>query len=202
MRKALLAAGVLGALALVAAVIAGYLQARDSDRATQTASQPLSLAAVARPIAGAPPALARLRARVNGLDPGGAKALDAQLRALRGHPVVVNLWASWCDPCRYELPFLQRQAVKRGAQVAFLGVNSGDNREDARELSARFPMPYPSIEDPRQSVAGRFGARGLPVTAFYDARGKLVLVHQGVFASEAKLAEEIERYAIGGRAGS
>ena len=40
----------------------------------------------------------------------------------------MNLWASWCDPCRYELPFLQRQAVKRGAQVAFLGVNSGDDR--------------------------------------------------------------------------
>ena len=109
----------------------------------------------------------------------------------------MNLWASWCDPCRYELPFLQRQAVKRGAQVAFLGVNSGDDPDSARELSAEFPMPYPSVEDPRQAVAGRYGARGLPVTAFYDARGKLALVHQGVFASEAKLAAEIDRYALG-----
>ena len=109
----------------------------------------------------------------------------------------MNLWASWCDPCRYELPFLQRQAVKRGAQVAFLGVNSGDNPDSARKLSAEFPMPYPSVEDPRQAVAGRYGARGLPVTAFYDARGKLALVHQGVFASEAKLAAEIDRYALG-----
>lgn len=199
MRKVLLA---VAALVLVAAIVAGVLQTRDSDRVTGSAPEPLSLAEVTRPVAGAPPALARLRARVNELDGGGAKALDAQLRALRGHPVVVNLWASWCDPCRYELPFLQRQAVKRGARVAFLGVNSGDNRDAARALSARFPMPYPSFEDPRQSVAGRFGARGLPATAFYDARGKLVLVHQGVFASEAKLAEEIERYAIGTRAPS
>ena len=84
------------------------------------------------------------------------------------------MWASWCEPCLFELPFLQRQAVERGAQVAFLGVNSGDNSADARKLAARFPMPYPSFEDPRQNVAGRYGALGLPATAFYDARGKLV----------------------------
>ena len=194
MRKALIA---IAALAVAAAVAAGVLQTRGSDRATQAAPQPLSHAEVARPVAGAPPALAALRARVNELVPGGVRALDAQLRALRGHPVVVNLWASWCDPCRYELPFLQRQALARAARVAFLGVNSGDNRDDARRLSTRFPMPYPSIEDPRQAVAGRYGARGLPATAFYDTRGKLVLVHQGVFASEAKLAAAIERYALG-----
>jgi cytochrome c biogenesis protein CcmG/thiol:disulfide interchange protein DsbE len=195
MRKTLIA---IAALAVAAAVIVGVLQTRDSDRATGGAPEPLSRAEVSRPVAGAPPALARLRARVSELTPGGTRALDAQLRALRGHPVVVNLWASWCDPCRYELPFFQRQAVARAADVAFLGVNSGDNRDDARRLSARFPMPYPSIEDPRQAVAGRYGARGLPATAFYDARGRLVLVHQGAFPSEAKLAAAIGRYAAAG----
>ena len=58
-------------------------------------------------------------------------------------------------------------------------------------------MPYPSFEDPRQALAGRYGARGLPATAFYDARGKRVLVHQGRFSSEAQLAAEIDRYALG-----
>lgn len=198
MRKAIVA---IAAVAVIAAVVAGYLQTRNSDRATNAAPEPLTLAQVSRPVAGAPPALAALRRRVNALEHGGAKALDAQLRALRGHPVVVNLWASWCDPCRFELPFFQRQAVRRGAQVAFLGVNSGDNSDGARELSARFPMPYPSFEDPRQAVAARYGAAGLPATAFYDARGKLVLVHQGIVSSEAKLSEEIERYALGGRSG-
>ncbi|HWI09644.1 MAG TPA: TlpA disulfide reductase family protein [Solirubrobacteraceae bacterium] len=195
MRKLLIA---IGAVALTAAVIAGIVQTRGSDRATGEAPQPLTLAEVSRPLTKAPPELAALRSRANELAGGGAQALDAQLRRLRGHPVVVNLWASWCDPCRYELPFLQRQALEHGERVAFLGVNSGDNRADALRLSARIPMPYPSFEDPRQTVAGRYGAAGLPATAFYDASGKLELVHQGVFPTEAKLAAAIERYALGG----
>jgi thiol-disulfide isomerase/thioredoxin len=194
MRKALIA---IGALVLTAAVVVGILQAGDSEQVTTDAREPLTRAQVARPIAGAPPELRALHRRINELSGGGAGALDAQLRKLRGHPVVVNLWASWCGPCRRELPFLQRQAVKHRAGVAFLGINSGDNRDDARELSARFPMPYPSFEDPRQNVAGRYKALGLPATAFYDARGKLVIVHQGEYRSEAKLAAQIERYALG-----
>jgi thiol-disulfide isomerase/thioredoxin len=196
MRKPLL---IVACLVVAAAIVIGVVQAGDNGRTiTSTAApKPLSRAAVVAPLAAAPPVLAALHARVNELHAGGSKALDAQLQALRGHPVVVNLWASWCDPCRYELPFLQREAVKRGAQVAFLGVNSGDEQTAARKLSARFPMPYPSFEDPRQAVAGRYGVRGLPATAFYDARGKLVLVHQGEFTSEAQLSDEIARYAVG-----
>jgi thiol-disulfide isomerase/thioredoxin len=194
MRNALL---VLAAVALVIAVVIGANQAGDSDLGAGAAARPLSLAEVSRPLARAPASLAALRASVNELRPGGKAALDAQLRALRGHPVVVNLWASWCGPCRHELPFFQRQAVKRGAGVAFLGVNSNDNRTDARKLSARYPMPYPSFVDPRLAVAGEYGAHGLPVTAFYDARGTRVLVHQGGFASETRLAAEIDRYALG-----
>jgi cytochrome c biogenesis protein CcmG/thiol:disulfide interchange protein DsbE len=193
MRKVLIA---IGALVVTAAVVAGVIQAGGSDVASNTARQPLTRAQVSQPVAGAPPELAALRRRVNELVGGAATALDAQLRALRGYPVVVNLWASWCEPCLRELPFLQRQAVKRGATVAFLGVNSGDNRADARRLSARFPMPYPSFEDPRQRVAGRYRTLGLPATAFYDSRGRLQIVHQGEYRSEDKLAQEIERYAL------
>jgi thiol-disulfide isomerase/thioredoxin len=195
MRKVIFA---VGALAVTAAVLVGILQTRNSDRATNAAPQPLTLAQVSRPVAGAPPALAALHRRVNELEGGGAKALDAQLRALRGHPVVVNLWASWCAPCRFELPFLQREAVRRGARVAFLGINVNDERGAAREMAARFPMPYPSFEDPRSNLSARYRSRGLPTTAFYDARGKLVIVHQGVFPSEAQLAEAIDRYAVRG----
>jgi cytochrome c biogenesis protein CcmG, thiol:disulfide interchange protein DsbE len=195
MRKVLLT---LGAIALVVAVVIGANQAGDTESAAGEPPKALTLAEVSRPLAARAPApLAALHARVNDLQPGGERALQAHLRELRGHPVVVNLWASWCEPCRYELPFFQRQAVKRGARVAFLGVNSGDSRNAARELSARFPMPYPSIEDPRQALTNRYGAVGLPATAFYDARGKRVLVHQGRFSSEAQLAAEIDRYALG-----
>ncbi len=193
MRNALIA---IAALVVTAAVVAGIVQAGASDGATSAPPEPLTLAEVSRPVAGAPPELAALRRRVNELAGGGKQALDAQLRALRGHPVVVNVWASWCEPCLHELPFLQRQAVERGAQVAFLGVNSGDNSADARRMGARFPMPYPSFEDPRQNVVGRYRALGLPVTAFYDARGNLVTVHQGGYRTEAELSADIERYAL------
>jgi thiol-disulfide isomerase/thioredoxin len=194
-RKALL---VIVLVAVAAAIVVGVQQTRNSDRAPQAVVEPLSRAEVSKPIPGAPAELAALRLRVNVLRPGGATAFDAQMRALRGHPVVVNLWASWCDPCRFELPFLQREAVRRGARVAFLGINVNDERGAAREMAARFPMPYPSFEDPRSNLAARYRSRGLPTTAFYDARGKLVIVHQGVFPSEAKLAEAIDRYALRG----
>jgi cytochrome c biogenesis protein CcmG/thiol:disulfide interchange protein DsbE len=181
------------ALAVVAAIAVGILQTGGDH-----ASQALSLAAVSKPVAGTPPALAALRSRVNDLRAGGTKAFDAQLRGLRGHPVVVNMWASWCAPCQFELPFLQREAVRRAARVAFLGINVADERGAARQMAARYPMPYPSFEDPRSNLSARYHSRGLPTTAFYDARGKLVIVHQGVFPSRAKLAAAIDRYAVRG----
>jgi cytochrome c biogenesis protein CcmG/thiol:disulfide interchange protein DsbE len=192
MRKILLW---LGALVLTAAVVVGIVQAGGSDRAPKQSSGALSLADVSKPLSGAPPELAALHRRVNELDHGGAKAFDAQLRALRGHPVVVNMWASWCEPCRFELPFLQREALARGTQVAFLGINVNDAEDAAKQRAAQFPMPYPSFEDPRSNLFARFKARGLPTTAFYDSKGKLVIVHQGVFPTQAKLAEAIDRYA-------
>jgi cytochrome c biogenesis protein CcmG/thiol:disulfide interchange protein DsbE len=189
-RKALAA---ICALAVVAAIVVGVLQTGGDH-----AAEPLSLAEVSKPVAGTPPELAALRTRVNDLRPGGTKAFDAQLRALRGHPVVVNMWASWCAPCQFELPFLQREAVQRAARVAFLGINVADERGAARQMAARYPMPYPSFEDPRSNLSARYRSRGLPTTAFYDARGKLVIVHQGVFPSRAELAAAIDRYAVRG----
>ncbi len=194
-RAALIA---LCSLVLVTAVIAGARQAKDSAGATDAPLRPLTREQVSAPIAGAPPRLAALRRRVNELDDGATKAFDAQLRALRGYPVVVNMWASWCEPCRRELPLFQREAVKRGATVAFLGVNVEDARDAALKLAARYPLPYPSFSDPRYNItAGRFAARGLPVTAFYDAKGKRVAVRQGEFPNQAALSEAIERYALG-----
>jgi cytochrome c biogenesis protein CcmG/thiol:disulfide interchange protein DsbE len=189
-----MAAIALCTLALTAAVVVGARQARDSANASPAA--PLTLSEVSKPAIGAPPRLSALRRRVNALEDGDRKAFDAQLRALRGHPVVVNMWASWCDPCRRELPLFQRQALKRGARVAFLGVNVTDDRDDALKLLTAVPMPYPSFEDPRSNIAtGLYRARVFPTTAFYDARGTLTR-HQGEFASEAKLSDAIERYAL------
>jgi cytochrome c biogenesis protein CcmG, thiol:disulfide interchange protein DsbE len=147
-------------------------------------------------LAGSPPALRALHGQSNRLLGGGAEAFRARLRTLRGHPVVVNKWASWCGPCRSEFPFFQRLSTRFGNRVAFLGVNSNDNDGDARSFLRRYPVSYPSYSDPGQKVAKVFGATlAFPTTAFYRASGRLSFVHQGAYATEAKLREDIARYA-------
>jgi thiol-disulfide isomerase/thioredoxin len=144
---------------------------------------------------GAPAALAGLYAEPSELLGGGRDAFEKRLAGLRGHPVVVNAWASWCGPCRFEFPFFQRQAVARGKRVAFLGVNSQDNRKEAAGFLEEYPLPFPSYEDPDGDVTRELRVVGLPATAYYDRKGKLAYLHQGGYASEDKLAQDIERYA-------
>ena len=147
-------------------------------------------------LTGSPPALRALHAQSNLLLGGGPAAFRARLRELRGHPVVVNKWASWCGPCRSEFPFFQRLSARLGRRVAFLGVDSNDSDADARSFLRRYPVSYPSYGDPDQKVARVFNATvAFPATAFYDARGRLAYVHQGAYATEAKLREDITRYA-------
>jgi cytochrome c biogenesis protein CcmG/thiol:disulfide interchange protein DsbE len=107
---------------------------------------------------------------------GGALA-DGKVSVseLRGIPVVLNLWASWCTPCREESPRLRegwKQLGPRG--VAFLGLNIQDLRGDARAFSEEFGLTYPSVRDARRGVADDYGATGIPETFFVDARGRVV----------------------------
>lgn len=147
-------------------------------------------------LAGAPAPLAALHAQANELLDGGPKAFERRLAQLEGHPVVVNKWASWCDPCRRELPHFQRQALKHGKRVAFLGVDANDNDGDAREFLEKFPVSYPSYKDPHLKVSAVFnGVAAFPTTAFYDSDGELAYVKQGVYLEEKDLVEDIERYA-------
>jgi cytochrome c biogenesis protein CcmG/thiol:disulfide interchange protein DsbE len=127
---------------------------------------------------------------------GGVQAFKAEIGELHGQPVVVNKWASWCSPCRAEFPHLRRQAVKRRGKVAFLGVNSNDNDAAAREFLQENPVPFRSFKDPDSKIASEMkAAQAFPATAFYDRRGRLEYVRQGVYSTEAQLAEDIERYA-------
>jgi cytochrome c biogenesis protein CcmG, thiol:disulfide interchange protein DsbE len=142
-----------------------------------------------------PPSATANAAPVRFLD-GGREAFEARIAEERGSPVVVNKWASWCGPCRYEFPFFNRQAKKRRGEVVFLGVNSNDNDDNAEEFLRENPVPFPHFRDPDLEVAASFnGVQAFPTTAFYDKRGELAFVHQGGYASEKKLAEDIDRYA-------
>jgi thiol-disulfide isomerase/thioredoxin len=146
-------------------------------------------------VRGLPRELAKLRRQGSRLLGGGPGAFSERLEDLRGHPVVVNKWASWCPPCRAEFPFLRAQAARRAREVAFIGVNSSDSRPAAEAFLRRFPPGYPSYEDPDLEVAQLFnGVAGFPTTAFYDSSGQLVYVKQGGYATEQKLAEDIDRY--------
>ncbi|MEA2398049.1 MAG: cytochrome c biosis protein CcmG, thiol:disulfide interchange protein DsbE [Thermoleophilaceae bacterium] len=152
----------------------------------------------ARALAGSPAPLRSLHQQAARLLDGGPAAFKARLASLQGHPVVVNKWASWCGPCRSEFPFFQRLAVDLGRRVGFLGVNSSDSAGDAARFLRKYPVRYPSYNDPHQKVAAVFGAiLAFPTTAFYDAGGKLAFVHQGAYATAAKLRQDIARYAGG-----
>ena len=142
--------------------------------------------------------LSALDGQANQLLGGGTTAFEKQVGALRGHPIVVNQWASWCGPCRFEFPFLASLARRYRGRVAFLGVDAQDNKGDAETFLRQHPLPYPSYFDLAASVARTFkGGLAWPTTAFYDARGRLVKTHPGAYATQAKLDEDIRRYALG-----
>ncbi|HYW05571.1 MAG TPA: TlpA disulfide reductase family protein, partial [Longimicrobium sp.] len=123
---------------------------------------------------------------------------ERRIAGLKGTPIVVNKWASWCGPCRAEFPYFQSAAGRLGKRVAFLGLNAGDNRENALRFLGRFPLPYPSLEDPDERAAFALGASSnFPITLFYDAAGKQTFAHQGGYATEDALVRDIERHALG-----
>jgi thiol-disulfide isomerase/thioredoxin len=187
-------------LGLVAIVVIGLTQKQGDNAKPKPAT--ISAAEQARQLAGAPAQLAALHTQANQLLPGSKAAFEARLKELKGHPVVVNGWASWCGPCRYEFPFLQRASVALGKQVAFVGLDSEDNAGDAKAFMAKFPVSYPSYEDPHDAIAQnlRPAPRGLPYMLFYDRAGRLQFVHQGGYASQEALETDIERYAVRGDA--
>src|SRR5256714_9759243 len=142
--------------------------------------------------------LAALEAQANRLLGGGTAAFQKQVRALHGHPIVVNQWASWCGPCRFEFPFFQRLAARYRGRIAFLGVDAQDNKGDAQAFLKQRPLPYPSYFHLNATHAPTFkGGLAWPTTAVYDARGQLTHTHPGAYPTHAKLDEDIRRYALG-----
>lgn len=156
----------------------------------------------ARALAGSPAPLAALHRQAGELLPGGKDAYEARIRALRGYPAVVNVWASWCGPCRFEFKRFQEAAARYGKRVAFLGIDSEDSDDAAATFLEEAPVPYPSYTDPGKDVAESIGASlGFPDTAFYDRQGDLVHLRQGPYAEQSELRADIERFALGGAGG-
>ncbi len=150
------------------------------ERSTVTSSSPALLASGGTD---------SLPATVAALPPTDVEAFRALLDDLRGTPVVVNLWASWCEPCEREMPILA-QAARAHPDVQFLGVDTLDAREGAEEFIAEFGVPFPSLFDPDGAIRTDLDSFGLPVTVFFDARGNQVGKVDGEI-SQAALDEHL-----------
>jgi len=153
----------------------------------------------AKALAGAPPPLAALYEQANQLLPGGTDAYEARIAALRGHPVVVNFWASWCGPCRFEFPMFQQLSARYGKRVAFLAVDSEDDEAEARRFLEEDPVPYPSYSDPDKDLGESVGVTGFPDTAFYDRDGDLCFLKQGQYSEQGDLEADLRTYALSGK---
>lgn len=153
----------------------------------------------AKALAGSPPPLAAIHKQANDLLPGGQGAFEKRLAQLRGYPVVVNVWASWCGPCREEFPVLQQLSARYGKRVAFLGINSEDSSDAAATFLREEPLSYPSYVDPHKGTLESLGGLGgFPDTAFYDKSGKLLYLKQGPYRSDSELEADVRHYALQG----
>ncbi|HET8592863.1 MAG TPA: TlpA disulfide reductase family protein [Solirubrobacterales bacterium] len=184
------------ALAL-AAVLATAVGGCGGDTGEGNPDSRLSVGEATAALEGAPAPLAAIRSQANELLDGGTDAFERRIAELRGFPVVVNKWASWCGPCRFEFPWFQTAAQRRGGEIAFLGVDSQDSESAAERFLGELPLPYPSYSDPDLEIAQELGGppQAFPATAFYDRSGELVFTHPGVYGDEEDLIADIERHA-------
>ena len=98
---------------------------------------------------------------------------------LGGHPVLVNLWASWCGPCKQEMPSLQTAYRTLGRQISFLGVDTKDDVNSASDFLAAISVHYPQVVDDNGDLLHKIGGSGLPVTVVLDVTGRAVYSHRG-----------------------
>jgi len=103
-------------------------------------------------------------------------------------PAIVNLWASWCGPCRTELPAFQRFANAVGDRVLVLGVDTDDTRDAGAGLLHDAKVSFPNLSDPKRRLMSAVGRGALPVTLFVDADGGVRYVYNDVALDDAGLA--------------
>ncbi len=145
-------------------------------------------------LASSPPALEQLHRQAGQLL-GSEPALAARLRSLRGYPVVLNVWASWCGPCRSEFPMLANASVTYGRRVAFLGADTEDQATNARSFLADHRVAYPSYQASTEALSSLAAFEGVPTTMFFDRSGNLVHLHLGQYDAQGTLDRDIESYA-------
>jgi thiol-disulfide isomerase/thioredoxin len=128
---------------------------------------------------------------VGNIDPGSPETLESKLRAFRGKPAVVNFWATWCEPCKNEMPRIVAAARKYKGRVHFLGVDVEDDTQAAARFAKRYNMPFRSIADTNGAIRRDASVVGLPETQFYSADGDLSFAHKGEIEAQ-ELEDKID----------
>jgi cytochrome c biogenesis protein CcmG, thiol:disulfide interchange protein DsbE len=117
---------------------------------------------------------------------------DIRLADLRG-PLVLNVWAQWCGPCREEAPYLAEFAKKAAGKVQLLGIDYDDPRPElAVKFAVEHKLDYPHVVDPDKSTQRALKIGGPPLTAFIDKDGAVVYVHRGVITSQQQLDQLVK----------
>jgi cytochrome c biogenesis protein CcmG, thiol:disulfide interchange protein DsbE len=122
---------------------------------------------------------------------------ELSLEELRGRPVVLNFWASWCIPCRDEAPILAASARAHAGEVRFVGVNVQDLRSDALAFLREFQVPYVSVRDKDNRAYRAYGLTGVPETYYLDASSRIV-AHSPGAVSQRTLERDIALAIEGG----
>ncbi|WP_320067755.1 TlpA family protein disulfide reductase [Micromonospora sp. RTGN7] len=115
------------------------------------------------------------------------------LRAVRG-PAVVNLWASWCPPCRKELPVFQRLSERAADRLQVVGVNTRDGRDAAQSIGEDFGIRFPVLFDQGESLRRGLNRNAIPLTVFVDADGRVRHVDTSGALDDARLAELVREH--------
>lgn len=150
-------------------------------------------------IADCPASDAAVPARPDGLPELTLDCLGAdsrvRLAGLRGTPLVINVWAQWCGPCREEAPFLREAAAHAGDRVQFLGIDYVDPRPDlAVEFAEQAGWRYPQLVDPDKAIAADLRIIGPPQTILVTADGRVAYRHPGPVRSTAELNDLIRTH--------
>ena len=117
---------------------------------------------------------------------------EVSLADYQGQPVVLNFWATWCPPCRAEIPHFQDASIKYNGQAAIIGVDQGEPRTLVSDFAAEFGVTYPLLLDPDNDVNRQYQVQALPKTVFIDANGVVREVFTGII-NGAVLEDRIER---------
>lgn len=122
---------------------------------------------------------------------------EIQLSDYIGQPVVLNFWATWCPPCRAEIPHFQASSVKYNGKAVVLGIDQGEPQSIVADFGSSLGVTYPLLLDTDNSVNRAYAVRALPTTVFIDSRGVVKEVYSGI-VNQAVLEDRIEKLLAGG----